>query len=725
MVTKAQLRILAWLDRHPDSIVNAWDVPRDISLPGIAEGLGVVRSALNLPLSGLEESGLLTKRMAHVIGGGSRRRQVYHITTEGRLQLANTTGDFEKAPARQEIIGNPPIIENIFGRSDEREKCLELLQNSSLMVTGMPGIGKSAFVVSLCQELASQYTIRWANANAFSDYQSIIKSWFGDEIIPRDIKSFTMAVSQSKTVLVIDDINQVNERHKKGVIALVETLCLESNIRLILISRESTLTYSGELKFKLDALDLASCCMMLGQETELSVREQIATSLGNHPLALKLYQPEYNIPESSNDVIDYVENVVLKPLSPQQKEQITNLSLEPGLVDADHSVIADAAKFLDEQNLLLWGGDLLQIQHLIRNVVRNKLTDEQRQSGHEFLANHWRSKTSPNASENYLYHLANSNLVAFVEYMSNNLDSLEQFNSTAIAAIVNSSIEQNEHSEELIYLECKIAAYRLEPDIIRENLIYLRDKHSIEMEFVLAKIEARIEDCDALLDEVLKNCTPLEGVRTLISLANQCLEDRLPGERISQANLDRVENYLSQISLADLQEGRQSVIVAISLIRFSIALNRQDYSATSEILQSLTTIGSIDDSVIVHLQAKIELERYHNGLISLDEVSDIVDSHCELIRHRLVAESIRLRFVESLVFNNEAVAKSQFETLKKPELFARSNTSIRYSARWWLLHSQIYPNQNVASLSESLVQFRNAGCSSVATKLERKLHAQI
>ena len=154
------------------------------------------------------------------------------------------------------------------------------------------------------------------------------------------------------------------------------------------------------------------------------------------------------------------------------------------------------------------GGDLLQIQHLIRNVVRNKLTDEERQSGHEFLANHWRSKTSVNAVENYLYHLANSNLLGFVEYMSKNLDSLEQFNSAAIAAIVNSSIEQNEHSEELIYLECKIAAYRLEPDIIRENLNYLSDKHSIEMEFVLATMEGRIEDCDALLDEVVENSRP-------------------------------------------------------------------------------------------------------------------------------------------------------------------------------------------------------------------------
>ena len=122
--------------------------------------------------------------------------------------------------------------------------------------------------------------------------------------------------------------------------------------------------------------------------------------------------------------------------------------------------------------------------------MRNKLTDEQRQSGHEFLANHWRSKTSVNAVENYLYHLANSNLLGFVEYISKNLGSLEQFNSAAIAACRgNSSIEQNEHSEELIYLECKIANFTDEPDVSRENLNYLGDKHSIEMEFVLATME--------------------------------------------------------------------------------------------------------------------------------------------------------------------------------------------------------------------------------------------
>ena len=55
MVSKAQLRILTWLSKHPDNVKNSWDVSRELSLPGIAEGLGVVRSALNVPLTKLEQ----------------------------------------------------------------------------------------------------------------------------------------------------------------------------------------------------------------------------------------------------------------------------------------------------------------------------------------------------------------------------------------------------------------------------------------------------------------------------------------------------------------------------------------------------------------------------------------------------------------------------------------------------------------------------------------------
>ena len=68
MVTPAMLRILRWLDQHPATLESAWDVPRSISLEGIADGVGVVRSALFQPMSALEEKDLLHPRQAHVLG---------------------------------------------------------------------------------------------------------------------------------------------------------------------------------------------------------------------------------------------------------------------------------------------------------------------------------------------------------------------------------------------------------------------------------------------------------------------------------------------------------------------------------------------------------------------------------------------------------------------------------------------------------------------------------
>ena len=69
---------------------DAWDVPRALSLPGLADSLGVVRSALHAPLSSLESEGYATTRSAHVIGGGSRRRTVVHITDAGREAVAES-----------------------------------------------------------------------------------------------------------------------------------------------------------------------------------------------------------------------------------------------------------------------------------------------------------------------------------------------------------------------------------------------------------------------------------------------------------------------------------------------------------------------------------------------------------------------------------------------------------------------------------------------------------
>ena len=56
MLSDAQLQILARLAEFGTEVENSWDVPRALSLPGLAESLGVVRSALHAPLNALEET---------------------------------------------------------------------------------------------------------------------------------------------------------------------------------------------------------------------------------------------------------------------------------------------------------------------------------------------------------------------------------------------------------------------------------------------------------------------------------------------------------------------------------------------------------------------------------------------------------------------------------------------------------------------------------------------
>ena len=69
MLPESQARLLRLLARYPDELVEAWDVPRELSLPGLSESLGLVRSALHEPLKSLEDQGLIQTRNAHVIGG--------------------------------------------------------------------------------------------------------------------------------------------------------------------------------------------------------------------------------------------------------------------------------------------------------------------------------------------------------------------------------------------------------------------------------------------------------------------------------------------------------------------------------------------------------------------------------------------------------------------------------------------------------------------------------
>ena len=154
-------------------------------------------------------------------------------------------------------------------------------------------------------------------------------------------------------------------------------------------------------------------------------------------------------------------------------------------------------------------------------------------------------------------------------------------------------------------------------------------------------------------------------------------------------------------------------------------LAENNFLAAKEIVQSLNNIGSIDDSIINHLEAKALLTEFISGHNKADDISKLIDTYCGKITNQLMSESLKLRYLEVLVERDFELAKDRFSQLASPDNFDRSNTAIRYSARWWLLHSKIYVASGKSSLREALMRFREAGCSNVVTELEQLLHAQI
>ena len=70
------------------------DFPEELSMPGIAERLGVVRSALHNPISSLESKGLLDSIKSNVIGA-PRTKTVLLITKKG-LEVVSNLGLIEE-----------------------------------------------------------------------------------------------------------------------------------------------------------------------------------------------------------------------------------------------------------------------------------------------------------------------------------------------------------------------------------------------------------------------------------------------------------------------------------------------------------------------------------------------------------------------------------------------------------------------------------------------------
>ena len=85
MLSGAELRILSHLSQFQGNEGAKWNIPREQSLPGIAESLGVVRSALHVPLNSLEKANLSYPEMQESQAQNLEKELLFILLKKGYL----------------------------------------------------------------------------------------------------------------------------------------------------------------------------------------------------------------------------------------------------------------------------------------------------------------------------------------------------------------------------------------------------------------------------------------------------------------------------------------------------------------------------------------------------------------------------------------------------------------------------------------------------------------
>ena len=328
VLTEAQTRILARLSEFSESLETAWDVPRSLSLPGLAESLGVVRSALHSPLSSLEEKGMVSTRNAHVIGGGSRRRTVVHITQEGRHELEES-GYVSMATSGMRFGPVPePVV--VSGRVDEIDHIASSISDGkSIILSGLPGIGKSTLAGAVAEYFSEKgWTIRWASCNLDSDVPSIGRMWLGENA-PSDSSAILSASTTERTLLILDESQELHPRHVDSISDLLNEASSGPSPTLVIVRAPSPFgKLVGFDDYRIGGLKNEDATSLL-PEVDSDSANEIIEALGGHPLAIRLWSPEEGIPERAEAIQEYVQSTVIRRLSDEGLGSLDELSISP------------------------------------------------------------------------------------------------------------------------------------------------------------------------------------------------------------------------------------------------------------------------------------------------------------------------------------------------------------------------------------------------------------
>ena len=704
MLSASQARVLRWLGRFSSSLSDAWDVPRDISLPGLSEALGVVRSALHAPINALLEEDLIVCKLAHVIGGGSRRRNVYHLTELGRKVLDELPDTIEERPQRRgSLKGEYPEVTELKGRDELIQRILDS-ESDSFTVVGIAGIGKTVLARELSQHLAKQkINSRWARATAFDDANSLAQRMMEGAEVPEDpiaLASWLNARCKGE-VLVIDDLQDLHLRHLEGVKKMIDEL--QSNEqRMILISRAPSMIEVGEL-LSIEEVDNEAAMEILGEEIDEETALKAIEHLGGHPLALHMWNPEQ--PLAGAHIRRYVEQTVLTCLPEESMPTLDEVAVLPKPVELKHLSTTEGVDILDDHALLRWSQDLtVELQHLVRNVRRETWSEEESLAIYSRAAENWATISGDDARLIEL-HMRNHALEGDIsEYLDAHAESMLLHDSAAMAALVDDACRRWPDAMQLKSMAVHTALERGEAEHAATELAMMDDVPP-ELLARVARQRGLLDDAEKHILEAIETATGLDKIKLQISEATRLLEDSLPDEDDTVPSLE-AERFINSINLADLDtEERKRALVAIASLNHWIALNRNDTDSAAQVRKGLEDIAGNDDPIVSDLASRAKI--HFEGETSFSSDNPLRELSLRLMTLHNLEDEEKIAALEGLELQDISV----------------SRLGRRLAAMVWCWRGILLKDDRLACWREAIHLFTSAECPKASKALTSRMHS--
>ena len=721
MLTNRQLAILAHLSHFGSDLEGSWDVPRGLSLVGMAESRGVVRSALNPPLKALEEAGYISTRTAHVIGS-NRRRKVVHVTQSGRDASAS---HYRTPTDRGVMIGPIPDLVNISGRAEDISSITVVsLEGNSILLEGLPGIGKTSLAVAACNEIAKiGWTVRWATANADSDPRSIGSMWIGENP-PSSIESISSKLDSKKTILILDEAQELSDRHISSVKALIETCSNTAAVVLVVTRAPNPFgEISGFIENRLDGIDPEEATSLLPDDLEKSAALEICRAMDGHPLAIKLWNPDDELP-GSGAVQEFVEKTVIRRLSEEGSSSLDELSISPLPLRLDEIFEPEGTDELDDYAILRWASDLVEPHHLVRNVRRAMWSEEGVSKMHFELAEKWSSREGPRALRIEAHHRLSSDELRDADWIMDKIASISSEDSSAAAVILEQATQLIEE-EGLFEMAADVALERGEAECASSHIERLTDGPNRKIrESRLARIEGDYSKANEFEKEAIALMTPADRARAQISSLVRKFDDRLPG----QIEPESISSILSEVNLVELtnlsNEDREMASLAIDLLKHSISLETGDLEEAAISRDSLEERLGPKDPRITSLDIKARLVARADGPATVEAM--------ESARHKIESSESPLARIKIIHMALEASSPEHPEWLLREHSDFRPGSlredipsHRRASSHWWYWRGVLEPRNRLSNWNEAIIRFRNAECAEAAKDLTSRLAKEL